>query len=208
MYVTDQFISGIGNNEPQKHVQSQFGHPKSINAAIGLATEYEALEGSVVKVKKPHAGSENIASIVSNGKDQQSITLDQIDKLLDKKLSSLSPERRYKRNSPSSTQFPTHTTANEHKAETSTSETKSERTNPVKFCNYCKEQNHTIEECLKRKYKGRQAAEKQQIPPEMKRLTLSHTRIHHSLFQTLSFLQSLTFLHHEVILVWEKRVIY
>ena len=208
MHVIDQFITGIGNYELQKHVQ--FGHPKSINAAIGLATEYEALEGSVDKVKKPHAGSEYIGPIVSNGKDMQSITLDQIDKLLDKKLSSLSSERRYKSNSPSPTRFPTHTTANEHKADTSKSDAKTERTNPVKFCNYCKKQNHTIEECRKRKYKERQAAEKQQTPPppEMKRLTLSHTRIHNSLFQTLSILKSLTFLHHKVILVWEKRVIY
>ena len=136
MHVIDQLITGIGNYELQKHVQ--FGHPKSINAAIGLATEYEALEGSVDKVKKPHAGSEYIAPIVSNGKDMQNITLDQIDKLLDKKLSSLSQERRCKSNSPSPTRFPTHTIANEHKAETSTIETKSERTNPVKFCNYCK----------------------------------------------------------------------
>ena len=136
MHVIDQFITGIGNFELQKHVQ--FGHPKSINAAIGLATEYEALEGSVDKVKKPHVGSEYIAPIVYNGKDLQSITLDQIDKLLANKLNSLSPERRCKSNSPSPTRFPTRTTANEHKAEISTSETKSERTNPVKFCNYCK----------------------------------------------------------------------
>ena len=163
MHVIDQFITGIGNYELQKHVQ--FGHPKSINAAIGLATEYEALEGSVDKVQKPHAGSEYIVPIVSNGKHLQSITLDQIDKLLDKKLSSLSPERRYKSNSQSPTRFPTHTTANEHKDETSNSETKSERTKSVKFCNYCKKQNHTIEECRKRKYKERQAAEKQQTPP-------------------------------------------
>ena len=95
----------------------------------------------------------------------QSITLDQIDKLLDKNLISLSPERRYKSNSPSPTRFPTHTTANEHKADTSKSEAKTERTNPVKFCNYCKKQNHTIEECRKLKYKERQAAEKQQTSP-------------------------------------------
>ena len=38
MHVINQFITGIGNYELQKHVQ--FGHPKSINAVIRLATEY------------------------------------------------------------------------------------------------------------------------------------------------------------------------
>ena len=91
MYVIDQFITGLGNYELQKHVQ--FGHPKSMNAAIGLATEYEALDGSVDRVRKPRVSSEQIAPIVSNENDvHQSITLDQIDKLLDKKLNTLARE--------------------------------------------------------------------------------------------------------------------
>ena len=94
-HVIDQFITGIGNYELQKHVQ--FGHPKSINAAIGLATEYEALDGSADRVRKPHAGTEHIAPIVPTGYDvQQNITLDQIDKLIDKKINFLSLEGRYR----------------------------------------------------------------------------------------------------------------
>ena len=164
MHVIDQFITGIGNYDLQKHVQ--FGHPKSMNAAIGLATEYEALDGSVDRIKKPHAEPEHIAPIVSNVKNvQPSITLDQIDKLLDKKLNSLSAEGRIRTNSPSPTRYPNHKTTREPK-DTTTGQTKSEYKSPVKFCNYCKKQNHTIEECRKRKYKERQAAEKQVTSPK------------------------------------------
>ena len=80
------------NYNLQKH--AQFGHSKSMNAAIGLATEYEALDGSVDRIKKPHAEPEPITPIVSGVKDvQPSITLDQIDKLLDRKLNSF-PRRK------------------------------------------------------------------------------------------------------------------
>ena len=99
LHVIDQFITCIGNYNLQKHVQ--FGHSKSINAAIGLATEYKALDGSVDRIKKPHAEPDHITPIVSSVKDvQPSITLDQIDKLLDRKQNSLSPEGRLRTNSP------------------------------------------------------------------------------------------------------------
>ena len=124
MHVIDQFITGIGNYDLQKHVQ--FGHPKSINAAIGLATEYEALDSSVDRIKKPLAEPVHIAPIVSNVKNvQPSITLDQIDKLLDKKLNSLSAEGRIRTNSPSPTRYPNHKTASEPK-DTTTGQTKSD----------------------------------------------------------------------------------
>ena len=164
MYVIDQFITGLGNYELQKHVQ--FGHPKSMNAAIGLATEYEALDGSVDRVRKPRVSSEQIAPIVSNENDvHQSITLDQIDKLLDRKLNTLAREGTCRNKSPNPE--PTHTSkmATEHK-ESSTSEPKSEETKQAKFCNYCKRRNHTIEECRTRQYKERREAEKQTAQPK------------------------------------------
>ena len=99
MHVIGQFITCIGNYNLQKQVQ--FGHFKSMNAALGLATEYEALDGSIDMIKKPHAEPEHITPIVSSVKDvQPSITLDQIDKLLDRKQNSLSPEGRLRTNSP------------------------------------------------------------------------------------------------------------
>ena len=63
VHVIDQFITGLANYELQKHVQ--FGHPKSLHEAIGLATEYEALEGSVDRIRKPTIDSEKIAPIIS-----------------------------------------------------------------------------------------------------------------------------------------------
>ena len=60
----DQFINGLGSNELQKHVQ--FRHPKPLHEAIGLATEYEALEGSIDRVTKPVPEQERIAPIISN----------------------------------------------------------------------------------------------------------------------------------------------
>ena len=40
--ILDQFISGLGNIEIRKHVQ--FGHPRNLNEAISLATEFESFE--------------------------------------------------------------------------------------------------------------------------------------------------------------------
>ena len=51
VHVIDQFINGLGHHELQKHVQ--FRHPRTLHEAIGLTTEYEALEGSIDRVKKP-----------------------------------------------------------------------------------------------------------------------------------------------------------
>ena len=68
-----------------------------MDEAIGLATEYEALQGSVDRVKKPHAGSEQRAP---DKDSQQSITLDYIDRELDKKLNHLSTEVKSRDRSP------------------------------------------------------------------------------------------------------------
>ena len=41
VHVIEQFINELGHRELQKHVQ--FGHPRTLNEVIGLATEFEAL---------------------------------------------------------------------------------------------------------------------------------------------------------------------
>ena len=102
VHVIDQFITGLNNYELQKHVQ--FGHPKSLYEAIGLATEFEALEGSIDRVKKPRIESENIAPIVSKTEPSQSpanMTLEQLDTLIEKKLTSLSLNAAQSNKSPS-----------------------------------------------------------------------------------------------------------
>ena len=52
VHILDQFISGLGSVELQKHVQ--FHHPKTLEAAINLAIEYTAVVGSVDKITKPN----------------------------------------------------------------------------------------------------------------------------------------------------------
>ena len=101
VYLIDQFITGLANYELQKHVQ--FGHPKSLHEAFDLATEYEALSGSVDRIKKPTIESEKIAPIITQKSDNQQtggITLEQIGKLIDKKLNSLSVNKRIRSRSP------------------------------------------------------------------------------------------------------------
>ena len=161
--VIDQFITDLNNYELQKHVQ--FGHPKSLYEAIGLATEFEALEGSIDRVKKPRIESENIAPIVSKTEPSQSpanMTLEQLDTLIEKKLTSLSL------NAAQSNKSPSPNTTSEHKEGTSATKARStDKPNPKadKHCTYCKRNYHTIEECRTRKYHERRRAEQQDNQP-------------------------------------------
>ena len=163
VHVIDQFITGLNNYDLQKHVQ--FGHPKSIYEAIGLATEYEALEGSVDKIKKPKVESDNIAPIVSQTKPSQSpanLTLEQLDTLIKKKLSSFSfsTRQRNKSSAPDATiECEIVSSASKQRSPDSQS-SRSE-----KYCTYYKRSYHTIDECRTRKYHERRRAEQQNPQP-------------------------------------------
>ncbi|MCG7874778.1 MAG: retropepsin-like aspartic protease, partial [Candidatus Thiodiazotropha endolucinida] len=169
IHVLDQFITGLGNYELQKHVQ--FGHPKTLHEAIGLATEFEALEGSVDRVKKPSIGTENIAPIITQNTHTPqigSITLEQIDKLLDKKLNTLSVNTRSRSTSPAPSRLqrsPKPRTENKEPPST-TQSTGARMDNPRadKFCTYCKRYRHNIDECRQRKFHERKQQEKQGDP--------------------------------------------
>ena len=52
IYIIDQFIYGLGNQELKKHVK--FKHPKTLDHAISLAVEFESFEGSQNTLSKPH----------------------------------------------------------------------------------------------------------------------------------------------------------
>lgn len=52
IYIIDQFIYGLGNQELKKHVK--FIHPKTLDHAISLAVEFESFEGSQNTLSKPH----------------------------------------------------------------------------------------------------------------------------------------------------------
>lgn len=49
--VIEQFINGLSSHDLKKHVS--LNHPKSLDGAIALATEYEAFEGSQITLVKP-----------------------------------------------------------------------------------------------------------------------------------------------------------
>ena len=167
VHVIDQFITGLANYELQKHVQ--FGHPKSLHEAIGLATEYEALEGSVDRIKKPTIESEKIAPIITQKSDNQqtgSITLEQIGKLIDKKLNSLSVNNRTRSRSPTPARVQSaYKQAKEPKDTTTNNQagiTEKQAPKIEKYCTYCKRNNHMIEECRTRKYHERKRQENSQ----------------------------------------------
>ena len=160
VHVIDQFITGLNNYELQKHVQ--FGHRKSLYEAIGLATEYEALDGSIDRIKKPKVEQENIAPIVPQTETAQpsaNLTMEQLDRLIEKKLSSFSfsTKQRSKSPAPDSSVEAASTTKQPNKAKQSSK--------PEKHCTYCKRNNHTIDECRTRKYHERRRTEQQDNQP-------------------------------------------
>lgn len=61
--IIDQFISGLGSIEIQKHVQ--FHHPHTLESAINLAIEYTAVVGNLDRVTKPNLSVEEATPSVS-----------------------------------------------------------------------------------------------------------------------------------------------
>lgn len=93
-FLIDRFVSGLKGHDLQKHVQ--FQHPQTLDSAISHAIEYEAFENPQNHFKKPTESQEEIISVKAIAKSsanaeqkEEKITLDQIAKLIDKKLSQL-----------------------------------------------------------------------------------------------------------------------
>ena len=132
----------------------------AIYEAIGLATEYGALEGSIDRIKKPKVEIENIAPIVSQTKASQpaeNLTIEHTDRLNEKKLNLLSANTIPKSKSP--TPNPT----SEQRETTSaikTSSTSKYISKPETYCTYCKRNNYTIEDCRTRRYHERRRAKR------------------------------------------------
>ena len=160
-FITDQYVSGLLNYELQKHVQ--FGHPKTLNEAIALATEFKALEHSVDRVKKPQPSDSDLVASITTDMPSQNITLEQTGKILDEKLNNLlqssmftkalkssnTPvsDKRQGDNDVENLQQPTNSYLSR-----SPQRSKQNRRSPVRymFCDYCSLTNHTIERCRKR----------------------------------------------------------
>ena len=158
VHVIDQFINGLGHRELQKHVQ--YRHPRTLHEAIGLATEYEALEGSLDRVKKPSNEETTVASLESSNCKQEaqaypSITLDQISKLIDTKLDKLLPRKESRDKIPIN-QMDTSPARKTEYFRSRSPERKSNPQSPVRprnkmFCTFCKRKNHSTENCYSRK---------------------------------------------------------
>ncbi|MCG8111917.1 MAG: retropepsin-like domain-containing protein [Candidatus Thiodiazotropha endolucinida] len=166
VHVIDQFINGLGHHDLQKHVQ--FRHPQSLHQAIGLATEYEALEGTIDRVKKPSNELTTVAPIANTNdtenKEATCITLEQISKLIDKKLSTILPNNNIRDNSSVRQRDISAPRQRERSIERSfepKSPTKSpNRSRRNLYCAYCKRTNHTIDECYSRQRKNKNVNEK------------------------------------------------
>jgi hypothetical protein len=88
IYVIDQFINGLSRPEIRSHVQ--FRHPSTIDAAIALAVEFEAFEGSQGILKKPHFEDENSLRVISENSSSKghqsrsdSVSLNDLAKLIE-----------------------------------------------------------------------------------------------------------------------------
>ena len=155
VHVIDQFINGLGHRELQKHVQ--FRHPRTLHEAIGLATEYEALEGSLDRVNKPPNEETTVAPIVGSStckKESQgypNITLDQISKLIDTKLDKLLP-RNESRDKSLINQRDSSSSRKTEYFRSRSPEPKSNPKSPIRtrkrlYCTLCKRNIHSTENC-------------------------------------------------------------
>ena len=74
--VIDQFVNGLGNLDLKKHVS--LNHPNTLEAAIALAIEYEAFEGSQVPLVKPiDTGDTDVYRVQAIKADRDSVSKNQ-----------------------------------------------------------------------------------------------------------------------------------
>ena len=170
VHVIDQFINGLGHHELQKHVQ--FRHPRTLHEAIGLATEYEVLESSIDRVKKPQNEETTVAPISLNSSNENkalaNVTLEQISKLIDTKLDGVWSRNENKNKTPA-----------KGRGSSSSRQTKDDKDNYMQTkasprspthvpyrtnCSYCKRKSHTIKDCYFRKHNGRDANDRRTEP--------------------------------------------
>ncbi len=149
-YVIDQYINGLSNYELKKHVQ--FGHPRTLDQAIALATEFEALEGSVDRVKKPLHHTTDIISPINptEPKPQSTISWQQISEMMDKKLEKLM-QPNLKPADPDETSVKSRDKGRADPAQpphrTPIRDTPAPASQRPMFCDYCKRNNHNLDKC-------------------------------------------------------------
>lgn len=98
IHVIDQYLNGLGNYELKKHLT--FKHPQTLQQAISCASEYEAIEGPLDKIRVPtfcpvsESGDKVLAVKQKSKKVEEKEDLESIlSRLLDEKLEKLSTEK-------------------------------------------------------------------------------------------------------------------
>lgn len=96
IHVIDQYLNGLGHHELKKHIT--FKHPKSLEQAISYASEFEAIEGSIDKLRKPTSSvdSEKVLAVRQGSKKVSFADQDlesMLSRLLDEKLEKLMTRR-------------------------------------------------------------------------------------------------------------------
>ena len=67
--ILEQFINGIGNSAIHDHVI--FHHPKTLEAAISLAIEFESVKGTQLSVVKPVHAGDSVNTVQSKSHESQ-----------------------------------------------------------------------------------------------------------------------------------------
>ena len=177
VHVIDQFINGLGHHELRKHVQ--FRHPRTLHEAIGPATEYEALEGSIDRVKKPQNEETTVAPISLNSSNKNkppaNVTLELISKLIDTKLDGILPRNENRNKTPAKSRDSSLSRQTKDDKNNYT-QTKAYPRSPAHvpyrtYCSYCKRKSHTIKDCYVRKHNGRDASDKRTEPKSAHAIT-------------------------------------
>lgn len=70
IYLIDQFIHGLSRPDLRSHIQ--YRHPNTIDAAIALAVEFEAFEGSQGILRKPHFETESQINTLKSSEHDKS----------------------------------------------------------------------------------------------------------------------------------------
>ena len=78
--VLEQFINGIGNSAIHDHVI--FHHPKTLEEAISLAIEFEAVKGPQFSLHKPLYGGEGVNSVNSKKENEPFKEMTELMKLM------------------------------------------------------------------------------------------------------------------------------
>lgn len=126
IHVIDQYLNGLGNHELKKHLT--FKHPQTLEQAISYASEYEAIEGPLDKIRKPtfcpvsESGDKQKSEKVEEKEDLESILSRLLDEKLEKLLAEKLESERHKSKPPpqpqTSTQFKSFNRERENKQRT------------------------------------------------------------------------------------------